>query len=140
MRLPPFDGVLSFAVGVAVAVAAVRWATPIRERLVPLLRVTEVARRNLDPSVYVIHAAPPPAGAGAAEGAMDASNMIKPPLARGELHRWVHHHRLATVAARPAADEPRKCARILSNRRSRNPADCRDRDLINHKWRAVAET
>ena len=25
-------------------------------------------------------------GAGAAEGAMDASNMIKPPLARGELH------------------------------------------------------
>jgi ATP-dependent Clp protease ATP-binding subunit ClpA len=25
-------------------------------------------------------------GAGAAEGAMDASNMLKPPLARGELH------------------------------------------------------
>jgi len=32
-------------------------------------------------------------GAGAAEGSMDASNMLKPMLARGELHTVAHDAR-----------------------------------------------
>jgi hypothetical protein len=56
MRAPPLDGLLSFAVGAALAVVVMRLAPPARAHLAPLLKVVHDARRHLGASVYVMHA------------------------------------------------------------------------------------
>jgi ATP-dependent Clp protease ATP-binding subunit ClpB len=63
-------------------VAGTKYRGEFEERLKSLMREIEKAAGNIILFIDEIHTI---VGAGAAEGAMDASNMLKPALARGEL-------------------------------------------------------
>jgi ATP-dependent Clp protease ATP-binding subunit ClpC len=71
-----------FALDLAAVVAGTKYRGQFEERLKGLLREIENAP-NIIVFIDELHTL---VGAGAAEGAIDASNMLKPALARGELH------------------------------------------------------
>jgi ATP-dependent Clp protease ATP-binding subunit ClpC len=64
-------------------VAGTQYRGQFEERL---KKVIDEARENPDAQILFIDELHTVVGAGAAEGSMDASNMLKPALARGELH------------------------------------------------------
>ncbi len=64
-------------------VAGAKYRGAFEERLKAVLREIETAQGGVVLFIDELHTL---VGAGAAEGAMDASNMLKPALARGELH------------------------------------------------------
>ncbi|HET6689099.1 MAG TPA: AAA family ATPase [Rubrobacter sp.] len=64
-------------------VAGTQYRGQFEERL---KKVIDEVRENSDDLILLIDELHTVVGAGAAEGAMDASNMLKPALARGELH------------------------------------------------------
>jgi ATP-dependent Clp protease ATP-binding subunit ClpB len=68
-------------------IAGAKFRGEFEERLKSLLKAVEDSKAKKDGSIILfideIHTL---VGAGAAEGAMDASNLLKPALARGELH------------------------------------------------------
>ena len=65
-------------------IAGAKYRGEFEERLKAVLK--EIARRPKGEIIVFIDELHTVVGAGAAEGAMDASNMLKPMLARGELH------------------------------------------------------
>jgi ATP-dependent Clp protease ATP-binding subunit ClpC len=71
------------ALDLAGMIAGTKYRGEFEERL---KSVIEEIRENKDQMIVFIDELHTVVGAGAAEGAMDASNMLKPALARGELH------------------------------------------------------
>ena len=71
------------ALDLAGLVAGTQYRGQFEERL---KKVIDEARENPEDQVLFIDEMHTVVGAGAAEGSMDASNMLKPALARGELH------------------------------------------------------
>lgn len=75
------------ALDMGALIAGAKFRGEFEERLKGLLTAVEESRSKKDGGIILfideIHTL---VGAGAAEGAMDASNMLKPALARGELH------------------------------------------------------
>ena len=67
----------------AALLAGAKYRGEFEERLKAVLREIEEGSTNVVLFIDELHTI---VGAGAAEGAMDASNMLKPALARGELH------------------------------------------------------
>src|SRR5579864_798818 len=64
-------------------IAGAKYRGEFEDRLKAVLREVTEAAGEIIPFIDELHTV---VGAGAAEGAMDASNMLKPMLARGELH------------------------------------------------------
>ena len=75
------------ALDMGALIAGAKFRGEFEERLKALLKAVEDSQKQKDGGIILfideIHTL---VGAGAAEGAMDASNMLKPALARGELH------------------------------------------------------
>ena len=71
------------ALDIGALVAGAKFRGEFEERLKAVLREIEEAAGDIILFIDELHAL---VGAGAAEGAVDASNMLKPALARGELH------------------------------------------------------
>lgn len=75
------------ALDMGALIAGAKFRGEFEERLKSLLKAVEDSQNQKDGGIILfideIHTL---VGAGAAEGAMDASNMLKPALARGELH------------------------------------------------------
>jgi len=71
------------ALDLGAMVAGAKYRGEFEDRLKAVLREIEQAEGRLVLFIDELHTL---VGAGAAEGAMDASNMLKPALARGELH------------------------------------------------------
>ena len=71
------------ALDVGALVAGAKYRGEFEERLKAVLKEIQAAEGSIILFVDEMHTL---VGAGAAEGAMDASNMLKPMLARGELH------------------------------------------------------
>lgn len=75
------------ALDMGALIAGAKFRGEFEERLKSLLKAVEESQQKKDGGIILfideIHTL---VGAGAAEGSMDASNMLKPALARGELH------------------------------------------------------
>ena len=71
------------ALDLAAMVAGAKYRGEFEERLKAVLEEIEASQGEIVVFIDELHTL---VGAGAAEGAMDASNMLKPMLARGELH------------------------------------------------------
>ena len=71
------------ALDLGAMVAGAKYRGEFEDRLKALLREISEAKRQVVLFIDELHTL---VGAGAAEGAVDASNMLKPALARGELH------------------------------------------------------
>ncbi|MBX3084016.1 MAG: ATP-dependent chaperone ClpB [Anaerolineae bacterium] len=72
-----------FALDMGALVAGAKYRGEFEERLKAVLKEVTEAQGDIIMFLDELHTV---VGAGAAEGAMDASNMLKPMLARGELH------------------------------------------------------
>jgi ATP-dependent Clp protease ATP-binding subunit ClpB len=72
-----------FALDMGLLVAGAKYRGEFEERLQAVLSEVKAAEGNILLFIDELHNV---VGAGAAEGAMDAGNMLKPMLARGELH------------------------------------------------------
>ncbi len=70
-------------------VAGAKYRGEFEERLKAVLSEIKAAEGRILLFIDELHTI---VGAGAAEGAMDAGNMLKPMLARGELHMHRRHH------------------------------------------------
>src|SRR5260370_159041 len=71
------------ALDMGALVAGAKYRGEFEERLKAVLKAVQEAQGQIILFIDELHTV---VGAGAAEGAMDASNLLKPPLARGELH------------------------------------------------------
>jgi ATP-dependent Clp protease ATP-binding subunit ClpB len=72
-----------FALDLGLLLAGAKYRGEFEERLQAVLQEVKAAEGRILMFIDELHTV---VGAGAAEGAMDASNMLKPMLARGELH------------------------------------------------------
>jgi len=72
-----------FALDMGALVAGAKYRGEFEERLKAVLREIQESQGSIILFIDELHTV---VGAGAAEGAMDASNLLKPMLARGELH------------------------------------------------------
>jgi ATP-dependent Clp protease ATP-binding subunit ClpB len=72
-----------FALDLGALVAGAKYRGEFEERLKAVLNEVKTAEGRILLFIDEVHTV---VGAGAAEGAMDAGNMLKPMLARGELH------------------------------------------------------
>ncbi|MGH8902419.1 MAG: ATP-dependent chaperone ClpB [Egibacteraceae bacterium] len=72
-----------FALDLGALVAGAKYRGEFEERLKAVLNEVKIAEGRILLFIDEVHTV---VGAGAAEGAMDAGNMLKPMLARGELH------------------------------------------------------
>lgn len=79
----PLKGKLVVQLDLAAMVAGAKYRGEFEERLKASLREVQEAEGDIILFIDELHTV---VGAGAAEGAMDAGNMLKPMLARGELH------------------------------------------------------
>ncbi len=77
------EGKKLLSLDLAALVAGAKYRGEFEERLNGLLREVRTAEGNIILFIDELHTL---VGAGKAEGSMDASNMLKPALARGELH------------------------------------------------------
>ena len=79
----PLRGKRLMALDLGAMVAGAKYRGEFEERLKAVLEEIKAAEGDIVVFIDELHTL---VGAGAAEGAMDASNMLKPMLARGELH------------------------------------------------------
>lgn len=77
------NGKLIFALDMGSLVAGAKYRGEFEERLKAVLKEIQESHGEIILFIDELHTV---VGAGAAEGAMDASNLLKPMLARGELH------------------------------------------------------
>src|SRR6266850_860709 len=77
------QGKLVWALDIGALLAGSKYRGEFEERLKAVLKEIQSSEGQIILFIDELHTI---VGAGAAEGAMDASNMLKPPLARGELH------------------------------------------------------
>ena len=111
-----------FALDMGSLVAGAKYRGEFEERLKAVLAEVKAAEGRILLFIDELHTV---VGAGAAEGAMDAGNMLKPMLARGELHMHRRHHARRV----PQAHREGRRAGAAVPAGARRGADRRGRDL-----------
>jgi ATP-dependent Clp protease ATP-binding subunit ClpB len=106
-----------FALDMGSLVAGAKYRGEFEERLKAVLQEIKSAEGQILLFIDELHTV---VGAGAAEGAMDAGNMLKPMLARGELHcmRWSAASSPCSWTSRPSRTRSRSCGGCASASRS----------------------
>ncbi len=118
-----------FALDMGSLVAGAKYRGEFEERLQAVLKEVSAAEGRILLFIDEMHTV---VGAGAAEGAMDAGNMLKPMLARGELHcigRWNAASSRWWSTSRAPRTRSRSCAGCASASRSTTAFASRTRRL-----------